>query len=644
MKNRISKWLLVPLVASMLLPSAVASAENSTTTKTTADFKDLAGVDAALKAKIDALLSKGVFEGISEDSFGIDDNMTRAQFAKVLTLIYGVNVNDSVTASSFSDVKADDSANGWAIPYIEAAKKAGLLNGTGNDTFQPGGDVTLGQFATGLVRGLGVKPDTTGSPWYADAVKQAINKKILPEETDGSKLATRADLVVGAYGGQQAYVAIKKEEEANLGKEPEKDTNTTQPTAPTTSTPTIPVQLSAAKPTVSVSAGAVLSGTVVSLSTTTSGAAIYYTTDTTTPSASNGTAYSGPIVITNAVTIKAVAVKSGYITSNVLETSYTIQQAEAPTANVAAGEVVSGMTVTLSTTTSGATIYYTTDTTTPSATNGTAYSSPIVITSDVTIRAIAVKTGMTDSAVTNVSYTVQAPQYVEPVYLYAPRNFTYDDPADGSTTDTAQIIALENLPAGATKWMVSTTVDEPETPSAGTEFNGIDYTAGDDIDISEGKNWIAIAAADDDGNVVGFRALLHAESTSPSVVASLSQISSGDLYMITITFNPTVSTDLTSITDAKDLIASIIINPDSNPVTVDLDSATLNWDGGGSGGGFPGGGFPGGGSPGGSLPSMAMIALAHTPAYQVQAGDVVRVTFKNGIEIENCSTSVVASG
>lgn len=231
-----SKWLLLPLGLSLLLPSTVISAEDTTRTasKTSADFKDLAGVDAALKAKIDALLAKGVFEGVSDDSFGIDGNMTRAQMAKVLTLIYGVNIDNSVRASSFTDVKADSEANGWAIPYIEAAKKAGLIDGIGGNAFAPSDNATLGQFATALVKGLGKKVDVSGSPWYSDAVKQAIENKILPEGSSGDKLATRADLVVGAYGGQQVYEEIKQSTPTPTPT----PTSTPTPTPTPTSTPT----------------------------------------------------------------------------------------------------------------------------------------------------------------------------------------------------------------------------------------------------------------------------------------------------------------------------------------------------------------------------------------------------------------------
>lgn len=221
MKKGLSLVLSTAMAVSMFASVAMAETATTTTTttnaateaakvKTSADFKDLSGISAELKTKIDALLAKGVFDGVSEDSFGIDQNMTRAQAAKVLTLIYGIKVDDSVKTSSFSDVKADDSANGWAIPYIEAAKKAGLVDGVTDSTFVPGQNVTLGQFATMLVKGLGKTVDVTGTPWYKDAVAQAIALKILPEGTDGAKAATRGDLVVGAFGGQAAHASLNE--------------------------------------------------------------------------------------------------------------------------------------------------------------------------------------------------------------------------------------------------------------------------------------------------------------------------------------------------------------------------------------------------------------------------------------------------
>ncbi|WP_238540405.1 S-layer homology domain-containing protein [Paenibacillus mucilaginosus] len=72
---------------------------------TSADFKDLNDLDAATKAKFDAMISAGIFDGVSEDTFGLKDKMNRAQFAKVAALIFGLKVDTSLKTSSFSDVK-----------------------------------------------------------------------------------------------------------------------------------------------------------------------------------------------------------------------------------------------------------------------------------------------------------------------------------------------------------------------------------------------------------------------------------------------------------------------------------------------------------------------------------------------------------
>ncbi len=80
-----------------------------------------------------------------------------------------------------------------------------------------------------------------------------------------------------------------------------------------------------ATPTFSPAAGAVLSGTEVSINCSTSGATIYYTTDGTTPTSSSDV-YSDPIEITEATTIKAYAAKDGYDDSDVAAAEYTIRE------------------------------------------------------------------------------------------------------------------------------------------------------------------------------------------------------------------------------------------------------------------------------------------------------------------------------
>lgn len=79
----------------------------------------------------------------------------------------------------------------------------------------------------------------------------------------------------------------------------------------------------AATPIASPAAGAVTAGTSVTLTTTTEGATIYYTLDGTTPDMTSDV-YTGPIPVSAAVTIKAIAVLEGYDPSTALSAAYTI--------------------------------------------------------------------------------------------------------------------------------------------------------------------------------------------------------------------------------------------------------------------------------------------------------------------------------
>jgi hypothetical protein len=79
--------------------------------------------------------------------------------------------------------------------------------------------------------------------------------------------------------------------------------------------------------------------------------------------------------------------------------------AATPTASLATGEVAAGSTVTISTTTTGATIYYTTDGSTPT-TSSTVYIGAITINSAMTIKALAVKDGKLNSSIATFAYTI----------------------------------------------------------------------------------------------------------------------------------------------------------------------------------------------------------------------------------------------
>ncbi|MCR8632352.1 S-layer homology domain-containing protein [Paenibacillus radicis (ex Xue et al. 2023)] len=216
MKKSLSTILSLAMAFSMF--SSVALAADADKTKTSADFSDLKDLDAATKAKFDALISAGVFDGVKEGTFGLKDEMNRAQFAKVAALIFGLKVDTSLKTSSFSDVKADDPANGYALAYIEAVKAAGITDGYAPGQFNPAGKVTKEQLAAFLIRGINKDADAKATPGVNDAtvsdwakgyVALALNLKLLSNGADGkfggTSNATRDLLVLGAYEGKNQF-------------------------------------------------------------------------------------------------------------------------------------------------------------------------------------------------------------------------------------------------------------------------------------------------------------------------------------------------------------------------------------------------------------------------------------------------------
>ena len=111
-----------------------------------------------------------------------------------------------------------------------------------------------------------------------------------------------------------------------------------------------------------------------------------------------------------------------------------MQTVATPAFSVASGAVVSGTSVTITCSTEGAKIYYTTDGTKPTA-ESTEYTSAISVTAAVTLKAIAVKSGMNDSAVASASYLV-----IPTKATCVPGDFVLKDgtmlPKDITLTDT----------------------------------------------------------------------------------------------------------------------------------------------------------------------------------------------------------------
>lgn len=166
----------------------------------------------------------------------------------------------------------------------------------------------------------------------------------------------------------------------------------------------------AAQPTTSPAAGTYVGTQMVTITSTTPGATIRYTTDLTTPTKTYGTVYTGPIAISSSKTIRAIAYTSTLSASNLRTSGYTINAsatAAKPTFSPVGGTYSSAQSVTISSATPGAAIYYTTDGTAPT-TASTLYTGPVAVTTGLPLNAIAVASGLLNSATATANYVLGA--------------------------------------------------------------------------------------------------------------------------------------------------------------------------------------------------------------------------------------------
>jgi N-acetylneuraminic acid mutarotase len=196
-----------------------------------------------------------------------------------------------------------------------------------------------------------------------------------------------------------------------------------------------------ATPILSLPTGSYASVQTAAISDSTNGAFIYYTTDGTTPTVNSTLFQPGlaPINILHSESLKAIAVASGCLTSAVATAVYTLPpQAATPTFSLPAGTYTSKQTVTISESTPGATIYYSTNGSIPT-TSSSVYHGPIsVVDPTTTLQAIATASGHTTSDVASAIYLINIPLASAPTFS-----------VDSGTYATPQTVSISDSTPGA---------------------------------------------------------------------------------------------------------------------------------------------------------------------------------------------------
>jgi hypothetical protein len=168
-------------------------------------FLDMGGNDQ-FYGFVATLLARGVISGKEIPSgsglwfFAGRDNVTRAQFAKMVMLATGLHTQEieNLEDPTFTDVPAVFDRFGYPYDYIEEAATLGIVNGYANGTFGPSNAITRAHLVLMIVRGAAAarKP----LPAYAGSEKVFADVPLSHPYYRQIMTAYTAGIMSGSYG------------------------------------------------------------------------------------------------------------------------------------------------------------------------------------------------------------------------------------------------------------------------------------------------------------------------------------------------------------------------------------------------------------------------------------------------------------
>jgi hypothetical protein len=177
--------------------------------RTQRDFKDVGNKYGWAKDAIGYFSQHNIVNGNPDGNFHPEDNITREQFAKILSLTFNEPLAEKNGAKTFADVPSDR----WSYSYIESVKYylTGYYPTKGKPIFDPSGDAVREDIAVALVKMMGYKYEDLKDPnileeKFTDANEVSPNLKTLVA------IAVEKGLMKGSNGMLRPQAPITRAE------------------------------------------------------------------------------------------------------------------------------------------------------------------------------------------------------------------------------------------------------------------------------------------------------------------------------------------------------------------------------------------------------------------------------------------------
>lgn len=165
--------------------------------------------DIQYKEAVEFMAGLGILKGYDDGSFKPNGTLTRAEAAKIISYVaLGAEVESWPTTQVFDDVPASH----WAARYVSYCSTKGIINGVGNNKFDPNGQVTLVAVMKMLLAACGynAKGEFTGAGWDINVFNLASQIKLIQgvKAADWYAGATREETAQLAYNTLMTIVQV----------------------------------------------------------------------------------------------------------------------------------------------------------------------------------------------------------------------------------------------------------------------------------------------------------------------------------------------------------------------------------------------------------------------------------------------------
>ena len=193
---------LLALVLALVMTMSLVTISN-------AAFKDADKIDHT--EAVEVMNALGVINGMPDGSFAPAGNVTRAEMAKMISIIMLGDIDADAFKGTTTDLK--DINTHWAEGFIKYCYSQGVIAGNGDGTFAPNANVTAVEAAKMLLVAIGYNATVqgyVGADWTINIIRDAQLSKFFDDlSVTSGKVLTRDEAAQMIYNAVNAKTIEK---------------------------------------------------------------------------------------------------------------------------------------------------------------------------------------------------------------------------------------------------------------------------------------------------------------------------------------------------------------------------------------------------------------------------------------------------